>query len=132
MPNGKKRQVGLEHQVRMVTKGLWPTPDIRGFTNDGSLQGLSRMCADEAEYRGMAFRAGAKKKARLWTTPCADDTGHRKNRYAQGGTALSTQAGGQLNPRWVEWLMGFPLGWTDLRVSETPSFLKSPNLSGEQ
>lgn len=23
---------------------------------------------------------------------------------------------GQLNPKWVEWLMGFPLGWTDLDV----------------
>ena len=22
--------------------------------------------------------------------------------------------GGQLNPTWVEWLMGFPIGWTDL------------------
>ena len=22
--------------------------------------------------------------------------------------------GGSLNPTWVEWLMGFPLGWTDL------------------
>jgi hypothetical protein len=21
---------------------------------------------------------------------------------------------GRLNPQWVEWLMGFPLGWTDL------------------
>ena len=28
--------------------------------------------------------------------------------------------GGQLNPTWVEWLMGYPLGWTDLSVSETP------------
>jgi hypothetical protein len=24
--------------------------------------------------------------------------------------------GGSLNPTWVEWLMGFPLGWTDLRA----------------
>jgi len=24
------------------------------------------------------------------------------------------QPGGQLNPTWVEWLMGWPLGWTDL------------------
>ncbi len=26
--------------------------------------------------------------------------------------------GGKLNPTWVEWLMGFPLGWTDLDASE--------------
>jgi len=29
-------------------------------------------------------------------------------------------AGGQLNPEFVEWLMGFPIGWTDLDASETP------------
>jgi DNA (cytosine-5)-methyltransferase 1 len=22
---------------------------------------------------------------------------------------------GQLNPNWVEWLMGYPIGWTDLK-----------------
>jgi len=27
---------------------------------------------------------------------------------------------GTLNPTWVEWLMGFPSGWTDLKDSETP------------
>ena len=27
--------------------------------------------------------------------------------------------GGQLNPTWVEWLMGWPLGWTDLKPLET-------------
>jgi hypothetical protein len=27
--------------------------------------------------------------------------------------------GGKLNPTWVEWLMGFPLGWTDLEESAT-------------
>ena len=26
---------------------------------------------------------------------------------------------GPLNPEWVEWLMGFPTGWTDLSASET-------------
>jgi hypothetical protein len=39
--------------------------------------------------------------------------GHRKDKYAQGGTDLSCQAGGKLNPTWVEWLMGWPIGWTD-------------------
>ena len=27
---------------------------------------------------------------------------------------MSQENGGQLNPTWVEWLMGFPIGWTDL------------------
>jgi len=63
----------------------------------------------------------------LWSTPAADDTGHRKAKYAQGGTALSAQAGGSLNPTWVEWLMGYPLGWTDLGASGTVSSPRSPN-----
>ena len=33
---------------------------------------------------------------------------------------------GTLNPTWVEWLMGYPLGWTDLNHLETVSYLKSP------
>ena len=28
--------------------------------------------------------------------------------------AIQAGNGGKLNPMWVEWLMGFPLGWTDL------------------
>lgn len=32
---------------------------------------------------------------------------------------------GELNPTWVEWLMGFPIGWTDYAVSVTPSFRQS-------
>ena len=28
--------------------------------------------------------------------------------------------GGPLNPNWVEWLMGFPVGWTALDVSGMP------------
>jgi DNA (cytosine-5)-methyltransferase 1 len=28
-------------------------------------------------------------------------------------------ATGALNPTWVEWLMGWPLGWTDLKPLET-------------
>ena len=29
----------------------------------------------------------------MWTTPCQDDTGMRKKKYAQGGSALSFQVG---------------------------------------
>ena len=33
---------------------------------------------------------------------------------------------GALNPPWVEWLMGWPLGWTDLKPSETDKSLSAP------
>ena len=42
---------------------------------------------------------------------------------------LAQAVGGQLNPMWVEWLMGFPLGWTVLDASEMPSFRKSRSIS---
>ena len=29
---------------------------------------------------------------------------------------------GQLNPSWVEWLMGWPIGWTDLKPLETDKY----------
>lgn len=29
---------------------------------------------------------------------------------------MSQGNGGQLNPTWVEWLMGYPIGWTDLNA----------------
>jgi hypothetical protein len=40
-------------------------------------------------------------------------------------------AGQQLNPRFVEELMGFPVGWTDCEDSETPSSPPSPSTSGD-
>ena len=39
------------------------------------------------------------------------------------------KGGGSLNPTWVEWLMGYPSGWTDLNHSETVSSPKSPTTS---
>jgi hypothetical protein len=45
---------------------------------------------------------------------------HLPNAVLDGkGTETS---GGQLNPTWVEWLMGWPLGWTDLKPLETGRF----------
>jgi len=50
---------------------------------------------------------------------------------AMGGLGTE-QYSGQLNPTWVEWLMGFPTGWTDLKPSEMPSSRKSLSKSDAQ
>jgi len=58
----------------------------------------------------------------LLPTPVASDIHHRKTKYAQGGSALSFVIGGPLNPNWVEWLMGWPIGWTDSGPLEMAKF----------
>ena len=50
-------------------------------------------------------------------TPTAKDwkdNGKSPAELARKSKTQATHAGGQLNPTWVEWLMGFPIGWTDL------------------
>jgi DNA (cytosine-5)-methyltransferase 1 len=75
----------------------------------------------------------------MWPTPTASEDAagtidgnmqqmltHAAKRSDPDGTA----AGGQLNPTWVEWLMGFPPGWTDCEHLGMPSFRKSLKSSG--
>jgi hypothetical protein len=61
----------------------------------------------------------------LWPTPVAsgglDGGSHsRATMKKLEGTEYEVPSTGQMNPEWVEWLMGFPIGWTDLEDSETP------------
>lgn len=65
-----------------------------------------------------------------WPTPVTrdyKDTGTKEsmtralNKRDSPGLALvvGAETGGKLNPTWTEWLMGWPLGWTDLKPLET-------------
>ena len=52
-----------------------------------------------------------------WPTPCArdwKDTGKSPSEMRRNSVTLATIAGGQLNPMWVEWLMGYRIGHTEL------------------
>jgi len=57
----------------------------------------------------------------LWPTPTAHNAkeGGFQSEHDRNTPTLAAQAGGALNPTWVEWLMGWPLGWTDLKPLET-------------
>jgi len=47
------------------------------------------------------------------------DTGKCPSELARHSPPLAVHAGGKLSPLWVEWLMGWPIGWTDLNPLET-------------
>jgi hypothetical protein len=65
-----------------------------------------------------------------WPTPTVNDSKNStlppsqiKHDNIPGAMLRDGEApGGQLNPTWVEWLMGWPLGWTDLKPLETDKF----------
>jgi len=93
---------------------MFPTPcatDHKGSGKNGTLR-------DRLDY---ACERGAT-KSNTYATPQARDfrTG-QKSRWENPERTrnLNDQVGGQLNPTWVEWLMGWPLGWTDLKPLAT-------------
>ena len=85
-------------------RGMWPTPTVCGNYNR---KGASATSGD-----------GLATVVKKFPTPTATNTKAHHMRGADHGKereARSYGAIGQLNPTWVEWLMGWPLGWTDLR-----------------
>jgi hypothetical protein len=87
--------------VEAVSARMWPTPTVKGNHNRA---GLSAKSGD-----GLATAVNRDQ----WPTPTAR-VASRGAGWDGPGRPLSETAGGPLNPTWVELLMGFPLGWTDL------------------
>jgi len=80
----------------------------------------------------------------LWSTPCSRGNdgggpiglggGARARRNLDervGEDARKKLCSGSLNPAWVEILMGFPLGWTDVDCDEPEPWPGWPALLGE-
>jgi len=55
----------------------------------------------------------------------------KANTTIEEARAMGAGNGGKLNPTWVEWLMGWPLGWTDLKPLETDKSHFAPQQLGE-
>ena len=76
-----------------------------------------------------------------WPTPtahmskeCNAPSEHNRNTptlTAQVNRSMGAGNGGKLNPDWVEWLMGWPLGWTDLKPLATEKSHCAPQQHGE-
>ncbi len=84
----------------------WPTPTAT------DAKGMDRLLRKDATpTRSMLLSQRV-----LFATPTARDfkspDKNEDSRRPSRKTELPSQAGGLLNPEWVEWLMGFPTGWT--------------------
>ena len=61
----------------------------------------------------------------MWGTPKAQDSRHALRDRGKGNLGEQVSGlhnGGKLNPLWTEWLMGWPIGWTDLKPLEMDKF----------
>ena len=81
----------------------WPTPTVCGNYNR---KGAS---ATSGDGLATAVLKCATPTASPWRSGKASEETHARN-----SRPLSEQIGGSLNPTWVEALMGWPTGWTDL------------------
>jgi DNA (cytosine-5)-methyltransferase 1 len=145
------RRVPLVPLTDETAYGLLPTPEASntkavalrsaGRSPRNFLQRIPTPRANDALKRGefdeTNKRNGLPAFAKKWPTPrVADGKGQGMSKArADKPDSLSAQLGGQLNPTWVEWLMGFPLGWTDLpnwvTRSSRPSRKSSERQSSE-
>ena len=137
---GRSKPANLREQVNPETVQAWreaqepttwptPTASQRGSRSEDLIVNKSTVQRRESgQKRGMDLQTAAK----MWPTPAARDwkgaNGYERTKEklengerAQMGqlpNAVMMQEGkqisGSLNPQWVEWLMGYPEGWTDL------------------
>ena len=139
-PDGRKRQIDLREAV----KKLWPTPrmEFDSGKHQGKADTLHSASKEAAKLwptpvvndarngrNATANRSDPESKhhsgttlsdaIRLWPTPIERDwksTSHANKTNSRPLSEVAGQTGqGSLNPEFVEWLMGFPVGWTELQ-----------------
>ena len=119
--------------------GLLPTPDTQMRDNTKVDYNAG---AESMSGRSLPVFVRTYSQTGMWPTPTTrDHKGGRKPETlaASGRGEMNTlndavtvrDQHGSLNPTWVEWLMGYEVGWTDLEASETPSSRKSSSGSEE-
>ena len=129
---GRSKPANLRDQVS--NSHLWPTAKASdGAKGSRTAEGAAREWA-----RGKNKDLGM--MVAMWPTPCASEArqGYQNRNNGKKGiqkslttVVVDAEIGGQLNPTWVEWLMGWPLGWTDCGASATDKFRQWLNSHGK-
>ena len=120
---GRSKPANLRDQVSNMQN--WPSPNARDWKDSGSSQGNRK-----SPNLGTMVH---------WPTPrtagMCGGTGSwellNKNTTKEEARLMGAGNGGKLNPTWVEWLMGWPLGWTDLKPLATDKSLSVQQKHGD-
>ena len=93
-------------------RAMWATPTA----HDGKHGPRSEKSAAKRGSRCL------QREAKMYPTPTAHNAkeGGYPAEHERNTPTLAAVAGGQLNPQWVSWLMGFPVDWCDLPEESQP------------
>ena len=134
-------QTTWEHHTSEKGSGYWRTPQAANGKQGPKSLAYYKHCLQTPNTPQISLVD----QVRHWPTPTASDhkgagkNGDLRDRldYAveRGGTKSKQYEqpvpnGGQLNPDWVEWLMGWPIGHTDLEPLEMGKYRKWLSLHG--
>jgi hypothetical protein len=107
--------------------GSWhriPTPTVGDSKSSGSRNTEASKAHPGTSLTDFVRQDGG--RGRIPTPAATDWKGSAKEGQRRGQLTDPAMgvvpAGGKLNPTWVEWLMGWPLGWTDCDASATGRF----------
>ncbi len=156
--NGKDGSLGLARTVKMMNSQQQNWPTVRTSSANGASskeieagnpkQRLEVMItnwptprAQEPGSTSENYGKGLKNTAENWATPTTRDWKDSCNANVPVNSLLGRQApqimknGTEsqitLNPRFTEWLMGWPVGWTEFELAETEWCLWLQRMRGE-
>tara|TARA_B100001057_G_scaffold99776_1_gene96770 strand:+ start:161 stop:619 length:459 start_codon:yes stop_codon:yes gene_type:complete len=130
---GRARPSNLREQVNPETveawekaqePNMWATPRASDMKEGRTLNEKGQRISKSSD---LVFGANLADQVKMWPTPTArdyKDSGENMNLYRceRQNTQLGVVAKrsepeniGSLNPAWVEWLMGYEIGYTDLK-----------------
>jgi len=127
--DGKSRADQLAVAVDLEEQVNWPTPTVQeagkignqanhgqlALSNHPAIRGeVNRDKYDKGKH-GLPAPANPStdgSRPESWATPeCKNHVGYQVDRTGAMWPRLGSQVAGKLNPRWVETLMGLPVGW---------------------
>lgn len=115
------------HVQQQANKQIWPTPSAldpqlerRGKHGDHFQTRSGSVRRKNAD--GSSSNLGLPAAVKYWPTPTAHNAKETNapSESERNTPTLAAQVGGQLNPDWVGWLMGFPMSWAVIGGGKKP------------